>query len=106
MDESNIKKMPIDRVEWAKARTEENLESKINKFLRNNNKNAYNSSEIARSIYNYQANDFSSSMTGKIAIMYVEAALSNLIRVGKVKSKIIIQPEGTDTYYISDAVYH
>ncbi len=92
--------MTIDKVEWGKGRTEETLESKVEKFLSNHKDNAYTASEISNSLYNIQVNDLGSFVMGFLTLSAVDTALKNLIREGTVKAKVVKQSNGTNTYYI------
>ena len=91
--------MPISNNEWDVGRTNNTLEARIIKFLKENNK-PFTALEIMSGLgYNKNVKDFGTLLHGVLDMVTVQNAIDKLVREKSVESRVIQQPNGTDTYY-------
>jgi len=86
--------MPIDADEWNKGRTDDQLKSKIESFLRKNEGQAFSAGEIINHLYQFKGEGWASFLLNLGSIFVVRNALKDLIKEETVKSKIIETPRG------------
>jgi hypothetical protein len=92
-------RMSISNEEWNAGRTNTTIEARIVAFLKQNNKPFTFWGIISGLGYNTNIKDFGTLLHGILDASIVQNALDKLVREGKVTSRIIQQPNGTETYY-------
>lgn len=92
--------MPISIDEWNKGRDTSTLESQIEQFLRDNKGKAFTLIEITEHLPRPQLTGAWKIAHAMFSSFLVGLALEKLIQQGIVKSRIIKQKTGHQTYYM------
>ena len=94
--------MPISRDEWNKGRTEDTLESVVESFLRTNSGKAYAMSEIVDGLFTLKYQGLGDWLTAFASFYGVSRALESLLKEGRIKSRVVKQTYGAETFYMAE----
>jgi len=95
----SVQGVPISKAEWAKGRSSDAAESKIERFLRERRDKAFTMTEIANDVYGLKY-DSLKEVARSVAIQFnVSEALKRLQAEGRVSGKEVRKKVGSGTYY-------